>query len=211
MSGPDPVIVEGADRLERAEDAELTVVAAARRHGIEVRAHHHRRERLGARPLAEDVPHAVYPHGEAGRAHPRHHAVPRAAVLVGQSQPGEASLRGLADAGELFQGQLESPPIDLHADPLRARGRDSLVLYGTGAPGSEPDVGAPAARVSAGSGPAPRGRAASRRAAEVRCATASAGRTFSPIRRTATPAGLIAGTTLKIHPTGPGSSATDAC
>ncbi len=70
VAGAAAGVVQRADRLERAEHAELAVVLAAGGHGIGVRAHHDGRQRQGAGPLAEDVAHLVDAQGQAGLAHP---------------------------------------------------------------------------------------------------------------------------------------------
>ena len=122
VARPDPVVVQRPDRLEGAEDAELAVVLAAGRYGIHVGAHHHGRERLGARALAEDVPHLVDRDAQAGLAHARDHPVAAALVLVGERQAGEPAPGGLADLPQLFDGPLEPPPVDPHGSScLRAR------------------------------------------------------------------------------------------
>ena len=111
---PELLVVEGADHLETAEHAELAIVAAARRHGIHVRAHHHRWERGRARPLTEDVPHLIHGDREAGLPHPGYHPVAAALVLVREGQTGEPAAGGLPDPAELLDRLLQALLIDVH-------------------------------------------------------------------------------------------------
>src|SRR5439155_642719 len=92
------VVVEGADGLEGAEDAELAVVFAPRRHRVGVRAHHDGRQALAARPLAEDVPHAIDGDREPRGAHPLDEEIAAAARSRGSPFRPRASTRWSAAA-----------------------------------------------------------------------------------------------------------------
>jgi len=117
MAGAELLVVERSDHLEAAEDAELAVVPAARRHRIDVGSHHHRRKRCRAGPLTEDVPHLVDGDREARLAHPRDHPVAAALVLVGERQTSEPPARSLADSPELLDRLLEARSVDVHLLP----------------------------------------------------------------------------------------------
>ncbi len=108
------VVVEGADGLEGAEDAELAVVFAPRRHRVGVRAHHDGRQALAARPLAEDVPHAVDGDREPRGAHPLDEEIAAAPVFIGEGEPGEPARRRLPDAPQRRHALFEPLAVDLH-------------------------------------------------------------------------------------------------
>src|SRR5213078_1008572 len=176
----DLVVVQRPDRLEAAEDAELAVVLAARRHGVHVRAHQDGRQPFGAGALTKDVPHLVHRHAEARLAHAGDHPITPAPVVVGQGEAGEAAPWRLADLAQLVDELLESLPVDSHA-PSGFRG--------AGAPPSEASLQA---------------RSASRRPPLARCASVSAWRTFCSTMSTVTPSPLIARTVSKIFETSTG-------
>src|SRR5437870_2337525 len=79
-----PLVVERADGLQGAQDAELPVVPAAGRDRVGVRAHHDRGPTRRARSLAEDVAHLVDGDAQRGLAHPANEQVATALVLVAQ-------------------------------------------------------------------------------------------------------------------------------
>jgi hypothetical protein len=64
--------------------------------------------------LAEDVAHLVHAHAQPGLAHPAHHEVAAALVLVAQRQAGEAPALGGADPPQLLDALLQPLAIDLH-------------------------------------------------------------------------------------------------
>ncbi len=65
MLGLDAGVVEGLDRLQAGENAEVAVEAATGAHGVDVRAGHHRRAVAAAGPHADDVADAIDGHGQA--------------------------------------------------------------------------------------------------------------------------------------------------
>ncbi len=71
MPGRNPRIIEAAQHLQPGEDAIDPVKFAARRLGIEVGAHHHRRQ-AGIRPFpaGKDIAHLVQLDTASGRAAP---------------------------------------------------------------------------------------------------------------------------------------------
>jgi hypothetical protein len=117
VTGPSPLVVQGAQGLERAEHPELAIVLPAARHRIRVRAHEHRRPRFRPRPQAEDVAHLVHRDREARLLHPAHQEVAPAPVVVGQGHSVEAAPRGLADLAERLHALRQPGPIDPHRLP----------------------------------------------------------------------------------------------
>ena len=121
MARASALVVERADRLERAENAQLAVVLAAGGDGIRMRAHEDGRERLRARAETEDVAHLVHADLEPRAAHPAHEEVAPVPVLIGQRQASEAAPGSLADAAEGLHALFESLPVDPHRALLRRR------------------------------------------------------------------------------------------
>jgi len=115
----DTLVVQRADRLQRAEHAELAVVLAAGGDGVDVRAHHHRRAAGLAGPLAEDVAHLVHADPQASLAHPGGHEIAAALVLVAEGQAGEAAALGRAHLSELLDRRLQACAVDLHVASQR--------------------------------------------------------------------------------------------
>src|SRR5207248_7877168 len=112
VSRADAVGVERADGLEPAEHAELAVVLAAGGNGVHVRAHYDGRQRLAACAFAEDVAHLIDGDAQPGLAHPAHHQIAAALVVVRQRQPREPAARRGADAPELVDRLLEARAVD---------------------------------------------------------------------------------------------------
>ena len=113
------VVVQRAQGLERAQHAELAVVAAAARHRVRVRAHEHRRAGLGAGADAEDVAHLVHRDLEPGLAHPPHQQIAAAPVVVGEGHPVEPAARGGPDAAERVHALGQPHAIDAQRPPVR--------------------------------------------------------------------------------------------
>src|SRR5439155_22019330 len=203
MARADLVRVERADRLEPTEHAELPVVLAARRDRVHVRAHHDRRQRLAARPLAEDVAHLVHAHAQARLAHPADHEVAAALVLVGQRQPGEPAARRLADPAELLDGVRQTRAVDALGC---AHGFQLYNVWLQGCEDHNPRYARLRRSSPRSSRPAPCSTSVPDSSTHARVARVSAWRTFCSTSSTVTPSALIVRTVSKIRPTSTGAS-----
>ncbi len=128
------LVVERADRLERAEDAQLAVVPPARRHRIGVRAHHDRGQAVRSRARAEDIAHLIDRDGEPGLAHPADKQIAAAPIVVRQRHAGEPALGGGADLAQRVHALFEPLAIDAHGPSGGQRlshGLSSWALAGT--------------------------------------------------------------------------------
>ena len=119
MAGAHARVVQGPDRFQGAQHAELAVVLAAGGDRVDVRAHHHGRLAGLTRALAEDVAHLVHRDSQPGLAHPGDHEVAAALVLVAEGQAREAAPLGGADASQLLHGPFEPRAIDPHVASQR--------------------------------------------------------------------------------------------
>jgi hypothetical protein len=130
----DPEIVERADDLQPAEDAEDPVVFPARGLGVEMRAHVDRK-RIGIRPLAarEHVAHLVDAHGHAGLGAPALEQVTPLAVLVGERLAVVAARDAGADPGHLHERVPQPLAIDLQVFAGCGHGRSFVVVLSVAA------------------------------------------------------------------------------
>ena len=109
----DTEIVEAADHLQPAEDAQHAVIAAARRLRVEMGAHIDGQGiGVGALALREHSAHGVHGDGHAGFLAPFLEEVPCLAVIVGQRLPVVAAGDAGADLGHLVNGIPEAVRID---------------------------------------------------------------------------------------------------
>ena len=91
-------VLQGADRLQRAEHADRAVVASGMRNRVDVRSAGNRRQaRFGARPARECVAHGIFADGEPGGGAPLLQPCAR-----GQVHGGENDAR---DVGRLRDGE----------------------------------------------------------------------------------------------------------
>ena len=112
--GLDAEIIQRPDHLQRAENAENTVILAAGRLGIQMAAQHHRK-RIGVRAFApgKHVAHAVDPHGQALVFTPLGEQI--TALLVGIGQ--RLAVITAAQAGPDLRHVHKAVPQPLPVDP----------------------------------------------------------------------------------------------
>ena len=116
----EPGGLDRLDHLQPGEHAEVAVVAAPRRHRVDVRPGHDRRlsDRVGHLP--DHVADRVDRDLEAQIAHPRDHEVAARPVLVGERQPGTALRVGdRADARQLVETVDQAATVDAQRRPIR--------------------------------------------------------------------------------------------
>ncbi len=122
--GPDAMIVEGPDHLERGQHAERAVELAASRLTVEVAAEQDRRPgRVGALPAGEHAAHAIDAECEPRRLAPAREQIAAALVLVGQRLAVDPAVRGRADLGHGHQAAPQPLAVRPHLghDPTPRR------------------------------------------------------------------------------------------
>ena len=108
------------DHLQPGEHAQVAVVAAARGHGVDVRAGHHRRPIGRVWHPPDHVADRIDRDLEPEVAHPRDDEVAARPVLVGERQPGTALRVGdRADARQLVETVDQAGPVDAQRRPIR--------------------------------------------------------------------------------------------
>ena len=111
--GADAQVVQGADHLQPGQNPQHPVIFAARRLGIQMRAHIDRqRIRVSARSHGEHVAHLIQPHGTARRLAPILEQRAAFAILIRQGLAVIAARHAGADLGHLHQTVPQPVAVD---------------------------------------------------------------------------------------------------